>query len=148
MAVPFRSADCDPGLGAGIGSSAVNGVRTELKWLSQGPQEEVPVLAGPAGGASHQAAWCPPCYDRDGPDVVFLQPASLCCPVYPYLNTCGSSLHLQTEMASLGCGEHPHFFSSASPSPDPSAYGAVLESFPFMHKSHCFPRSFRKPHRG
>lgn len=113
---------CDPGLGAGIGGSAVNGVRTELKWLPQGPQEEVPVLAGPASGASHQTAWCPPCYDRDGPDVVFLQPASLCCPVYPYLKTCGSSLHLQTEMASRREENVPIFVSSTSPSPDPSPY--------------------------
>lgn len=83
VATPFLSADYDPGLGAGVGSSAVNEVRTELKWLSQGPQEGVPVLPGHAGGASHQTAGSPPCYDRDGPDVVFLQPASLCCSVYP-----------------------------------------------------------------
>lgn len=77
---------------------------------------------------SHQTVQGPPRYDRDCPDVVFLWPASLCCPSLPSVQKLWFLFHLHTDMALSGGGERPcylfHHFSHHRPI---TLYGAQTQ---------------------
>lgn len=76
-----------------IGSSAVNGVRG-LRKGRQCCQDLLEVPALRLHGALH--------FTTDGPDVVFLQPASLCCPSLASVQKLWFLSYLQTEMTLCG----------------------------------------------
>lgn len=119
MATPFLSFDYDPGLGAGVGSSAVNEVRTELKRLSRDLRNGCPCC--------QDLLEVPPTRLQEALHVMTEMAQTLCffsqrpsaAQSTLYLKTCGSSLHLQTEMTVRVDENIPVFFSSTSPSPDP-----------------------------
>lgn len=71
-----------------IGSSALNEVRVEPRWLSpKGPQEGVPVIARTCWRCLHTRLHRVLHVMTDCPDVVFLQPVPSAAPVQPLSET-------------------------------------------------------------
>lgn len=131
-----------------MASSAVNGVRTEPKWLFPRLFEK---------GASQCCRTCRRCPHSklhgalramtDGPDVVssasvlLLPRASLCS------RTCGSSLTCRLRGPCVGDENIPIAFPSNSPAPDCPPRWSLASAVPELsrvHRARCFTRSLQK----